>query len=216
MSGVTSPTHARQTLISVCGNMRWWTSPRPASESGKQKMWRPLACVMLRSVTMSVLTSTGQSEVSTGQQWPIRGRGYVIMSWEADGVTREREDIWGLSLISPISQSQQQQHLTTATTRDSCDKQEIRNILNFSDDWRVWSLLLCIRRIFVIRRMISFRKLTGEDLSKEKTLSNPRYEWTISAFLWNNHDKWIQLSIFILHLDLTLQLFLQGTKQIFV
>ena len=191
----------------------------PASESGKQKMWRPLACVMLRSVTMSVLTSAGQSEVRTGQQWPIRGRGYVIMSWEADGVTREREDIWGLSLISPISQSeQQQQHLTTATTRDSCDKQEIRNILNFSDDWRVWSLLLCIRRIFVIRRMISFRKLTGEDLSKEKTLRHPspRYEWTISAFLRNNHDKWIQLSIFILDLDLTLQLFLQGTKQIFV
>ena len=107
-----SPTHARQTLISVCGNMRWWTSPRPASESGKQKMWRPLACVMLRSVTMSVLTSTGQSEVSTGSQWPIRGRGYVIMSWEADGVTREREDIWGLSLILPISQS-------TTTTSDS-------------------------------------------------------------------------------------------------
>ena len=205
-----SPTHTRQTLISVSGNMRWWTSPRPASESGKQKMWRPLACVMLRSVTMSVLTSAGQSEVSTGLQWPIIGRGCVIMSWEADGVTRRTSEA-----CPSYHQYHNQQHCV-ATKRDFCDKQEIRNILNFSDDWRVWSLLLCIQRIFVIQRMISFRKLTGEDLSKEKTLRYPRYEWTISAFLWNNHDKWIQFSIFILHLDLTLQLFLQGTKQIFV
>ena len=109
-----SPTHTRQTLsCDLC--LGKYAVMDLASESGKQKMWhRPLACVMLRSVTMSVLSSD--------LGWPIRGQDsealtnerpglchYVMMDWwcnrGAGGHLRPVSHIADITIIATTTTS---------------------------------------------------------------------------------------------------------------